>query len=126
MSDTTDTPAVVADYVAPVRMDPTDKARWLGLLRSGSFKQGESALFNLSDQSFCCLGVLRLVTDSPRWDDGELLDAEYCGINLEIQGHLAGANDGCPVTIHGLEPVPHNTGPKSTFAEIADWVEKWL
>lgn len=116
-------------YKQPVRMDPTDKARWIRALRSGAFKQTKGLLFDRDTYGFCCLGVLRTLTDCERDADSELLSASACGIASDVQGHLAGANDGEPLNVianNGYEPVSHYDGPESTFDEIAEWVEKWL
>lgn len=34
------------------------KARWIAALESGDYKQGRNFLHNLTDNSYCCLGVL--------------------------------------------------------------------
>lgn len=127
MSDSTIATAEPAAFTQPARMDPTDKGLWLKALRSGAFKQTKGMLYNPQDNGFCCLGVLRLQRDFPRDDDSELLQPGPCGIDNIVQGHLAGANDGDGFDGgRGFEPVPHQEDTSSTFAEIADWVEKWL
>lgn len=41
-----------------ITMDADLKQKWVAVLRSGEFKQGESKLHNPKEDSFCCLGVL--------------------------------------------------------------------
>lgn len=42
-----------------IRMPKRRLAKWLKALRSGEYTQGTMALFNESDTSYCCLGVLQ-------------------------------------------------------------------
>lgn len=39
-------------------MNGSIKRRWVSALRSGRYKQGRGVLWNPSDNTFCCLGVL--------------------------------------------------------------------
>lgn len=39
-------------------MNGSIKKRWVEALRSGRYKQGRGVLWNPSDNTFCCLGVL--------------------------------------------------------------------
>lgn len=38
-----------------------NRAKWIKALRSGKYKQGKSELFNKSEKTYCCLGVLCVV-----------------------------------------------------------------
>jgi hypothetical protein len=103
-------------------MDAALKAKWVEALRSGKYEQAKGCLRD--DDGFCCLGVLADVI-APEWthehfnplsdeDNGLLEEAELLtkhGVNFAIreQKRLAELND------HG-----------STFAEIADYIEKNL
>jgi len=39
-------------------MNAEVKAKWVAALRSGKYKQGQRALHNRDDDTYCCLGVL--------------------------------------------------------------------
>lgn len=44
------------------------KTRWLEALRSGSYKQATSRLYNVVEDGYCCLGVLMSVVDGDKVD----------------------------------------------------------
>lgn len=47
-------------------MSPELKAEWIAALRSGKYRQGQTALRTKSDE-YCCLGVLCNIVDPAGW-----------------------------------------------------------
>lgn len=106
-------------------MKPEVKKKWVEALRSGSYKQGKSALCRPSatgEIQYCCLGVLGeelgllRTQQHSRWktwaEEGNVGsipddDAEELGLGEGKQSVLIGMNDR-----HG-----------KSFNEIADWIE---
>lgn len=101
-------------------MDQKLKRKWIKALRSGKYEQGGDHLKR--GNRFCCLGVLADIQGCT-WERGEptkksknvgmlhqesvLLSPSFCGIRKSTQNSLAEMNDN-----------------GSTFAEIADYIEK--
>lgn len=91
-------------------MDAEVKVKWLAALRSGNYEQARGKL--KIDKAYCCLGVLAHVQKSrvgtlPQAD--VLPDRLSAGLTKEAQRELAHRNDA-----------------GSSFAEIADYIEKTL
>lgn len=93
-------------------MKATIKRRWLKALRSGKYKQGKEVLYDETDDSYCCIGVL-------------------CRITERIP------KDACSWGMHGwetLEGMSHEQGIKlaemndkgRSFKQIANYIEKHL
>lgn len=112
------------------------KKQWLAALRSDKFKQGSQQL--LSEDGYCCLGVLACVVDPKRktWGAGHVFFGgdPSRGDIVKEQVELLG---GCipPKTIDkltkmndGYVPPPYAVNKreyaKHTFAEIADFIER--
>ena len=74
-------------------MDKKLKDRWVKALLSGRYEQGKGYLLDAEQKTYCCLGVLGVITKVPRDD------LDYCGYLDEailpstIQRRLAGLND---------------------------------
>lgn len=94
--------------------DQALKQKWVAALRSGGFKQGRFALHSISDNTFCCLGVLCVVAGAtqkpPRtgincanyfWKDESLMSDGYLpddlreevGLTIDEQRWLGSKND---------------------------------
>lgn len=104
------------------------KAKWIDALRSGTYKQGQYALWNDSSNEYCCLGVLvnLLYPEGwkPRVKAAGTVDFDYkgnhCGggyIPLVLAQELE--MNGASIS----ELVNMNDTKRSSFAEIADWIE---
>ena len=113
-------------------MKPEYKQPWIEALRSGQYKQGQSALCRQVDgnKQFCCLRVL-LDINGEQWDqaapdyhsnrfqptsqsDTSYLSSDNCerfGLTREQQHKVADINDG-------------EEGSTYTFTEIADYIER--
>lgn len=52
-----------------MKMKAKDKAKWLEALRSGEYKQTDSAL--CVDGAYCCLGVLQTILDGKPEEDAK-------------------------------------------------------
>lgn len=131
-------------------MNPADKRTWVSALRSGKYKQAVGALRKVQlkykgpldtvgtvETAYCCLGVLQceLSGRQPKENHGMLRPGRF-GLTKRIQSALAAAND--PTDRHsvrkafqnaGFNTIPERTSRyvrKSTFAQIADWIEKNL
>ena len=97
-------------------MNPELKQKWLEALRSGKYKQG-TGLLRSKENYFCCLGVLCDIIDNKKWEITN--SGDYCYEKSTVAptsssiiregaiGHLMTLNDEA----------------KSSFAEIADWIE---
>ena len=125
-------------------MNPDEKAKWVAALRSGQYKQGRDALFNIEQNSFCCLGVLLVAVAQRPLNKSEhyyLHDGNEFNLSHELQVALGSSNDGrtlstikktyreanfdtvpeySPSIVGALESV------RSNFNQIADWIEKNL
>jgi hypothetical protein len=112
-------------FIATEKMDQEVKAKWVEALRSGKYAQS----FNLlqDGHGHCCLGVLCDLVDKDGWwvqDGGEIyteIEHRTCRtfphetvlslskLAPDAAAELARQNDA------GLD-----------FAEVADWIEKYL
>lgn len=94
-------------------MDKAIKKKWVVALRSGEFRQGYGLLYR--NGFFCCLGVLRRIAnprDGRRNKTGTFLVREQLneyGLRRQTAGDLASMND-----------------TRSSFYEIAAYIERWL
>lgn len=97
---------------------------WVKALRSGVYRQGKKVLYDKTKDSYCCLGILALLSsdsiETTPYTRGYLNNKALCGlwsgdgsiedgvtINEVFYRSLASANDG------GV-----------SFNDIADWIEK--
>lgn len=87
------------------------KQKWLAALRSGDYQQGQGELLDVSDNAFCCLGVLCSVAGIERKDISLWATIEGLGradlVGYEYTDTLMEMND----------------DEGKSFAEIADWIE---
>lgn len=101
------------------------KEQWLKALRSGKYEQGQTALKNKDDNTYCCLGVLSEVCFGKirqRRNGEEYLNISArreVGLTENQQIELARMNDG------GWNDDNQYTTPRS-FREIADYIEQNL
>lgn len=96
-------------------MDAELKTKWVEALRSGKYRQAKSILRN-KDGAFCCLGVLCDVS-------GRSLNISDDGMTINGDGYF-------PVWSivgerHGRHLAEQNDRG-SSFAQIADYIEKHL
>lgn len=73
------------------------KAKWVAALRSGEYKQCRQVLHSIATDSFCCMGVLAVVsgeiTDRAKLADGVFEWATLCGMDSDDSTDLASMND---------------------------------
>lgn len=104
------------------KLDPELKAKWIAALRSGEYKQAKGVLWDRTNDSYCCHGVLCRVLGK---------DDEYILANLGMIPNF----DGYPEIlrpINGLDEgdigrhlaALNDTG--ISFNEIANWIEENL
>ena len=80
-------------------MDQSLKKKWVEALLSGKYKQGDGALYDSWDRTYCCLGVLRSCAkrgDTRARGFEELLNDEQLsevGLTHAVQKKLATLND---------------------------------
>jgi len=90
--------------------------KWIAALRSGEYKQGMGALHDTSNDSYCCLGVLCKVMDSP-------IEQGQSFLSLEAQKQAdmrTGHGD-----FHGSTSLVNlNDGGEASFDDIANIIEK--
>lgn len=84
-------------------LKPEIKSKWITALRSGEYKQGTRALYNKSNNTFCCLGVLCHV-------NGATMSNASC--------YALGVSD---TEQHALWIL--NDFDDATFPQIADYIE---
>jgi hypothetical protein len=96
-------------------MDAQLKAKWVEALRSGEYKQGKTFLYNTTDETYCCLGVLCAIHGDPL---NKL--AHNCTTN--ITWFDTGLDD----KQRSLLGDTMNDNEGKSFAEIADYIEKNL
>jgi len=112
--------------------------KWTAALRSDEFKQGRHVLHNLSNNTYCCLGVACEVfarensINREEWATTDDLDgplkAEKFDDNGEylpkqVQEWLGMVTD---YTIDGEDLTQLNDVEKRSFAQIANFIEKKL
>lgn len=101
-------------------MDNDIKNKWVAALRSGKYRQGRGHLRNNNDE-YCCLGVLCDVVDTTRWESGYTC-YEYEECSGQLPSEMVKYLDISDVNQSSL--INMNDIKKSTFEEIADWIEK--
>jgi hypothetical protein len=85
-------------------MDKELKTKWILALQSGEYRKGKSELHNFKKDTYCCLGVLQMVTDgktTPVFDDfGDIYEEipplsylDKVGLNSDLAIELAEVND---------------------------------
>jgi len=88
------------------------KEKWIKALRGGEYEQGKMDLHNLSDNTYCCLGVLAEIGDIVTVGNSYLdKNDRSCvkGLTIRNQTVLAEMNDA-----------------GKTFKTIANWIEKYI
>jgi hypothetical protein len=107
-------------------MDKELKEKWVAALRSGDYPQTNGELKNC--EGFCCLGVLvDVALGKEAWDNYSSL--LYCGneelLNEDL-GEDLGITFGMQKTLAGMNDGEGDCSQRSTFAEIADYIEEYL
>lgn len=97
-------------------MDPEIKRLWVEALRSGKYRQHTRFLADMAQTKFCCLGVLNYKVD--RKEDPETIFTH-------------GAFEEAFLTVFGIPEdqslaLARMNDSGSTFAEIADYIERTL
>ena len=73
------------------------KKNWLKALKSGDYKQGFVSLFNETDNSYCCIGVLGHITEGLNNNEGteneELLPYKFLKDNGITCSDIWSVND---------------------------------
>lgn len=89
-------------------MTNEDKVKWIEALRSGKYQQGRC--FLKKENKYCCLGVLKEITN--------------CKINFEIPNLALDIS----YLSHEIQSilVKFNDYENKNFNEIANWIEKNL
>ena len=103
------------------------KKKWIAALRSGKYKQGDSALHK--GEKYCCLGVLAEVLGAEWKDNGYYLnvpfvDDKLVGAKGSAHGYLSPAFCGLYKKTQVALGSKNDTG--LSFKEIADYIEKRL
>lgn len=138
------------DFEPSSSLRPEHKAKWLTALRSGDYKQGQNRLRTAQDE-YCCLGVLCEILKDEINGAWELHGGRYTFV--AGAGRIGRESSGLPpVLVHltGVASLGHfNNSTKramnaslswassrqslsdlndtgSTFAEIADVIEKYF
>ena len=116
-------------------MNPKEKKLWVTELRSGQYTQGRGRL-RTPYESFCCLGVaVCAITGAKPRLGVSMLRGNRFGLSTLVQKALASVNDGIYNKIEletaykkaGFDSHPEvSKRGKSTFNQIADWIEKNL
>lgn len=108
-------------------MDQKIKDKWVKALRSGKYKQGNSHLYNVHTDTYCCLGVLAVVCN-PKVPMKEI-KLHLSGVAMPSlvfqEKHDLDKNKN---TIHGstAEYLADMNDRGDSFEEIADYIEKNL
>lgn len=111
------------------------KELWLKALRSGDYSQGEGKLYNVDEDTYCCLGVLchayglsneeivELRSDVEQGDINSLLPPHlitHFGLDNTLQKSLAMKNDNVK------QEFGHFKRHVCSFEDIANWIERHL
>lgn len=113
-------------------MDAKVKGKWLAALRSGKYRQGQSALAQRDSSKhvrYCCLGVLCEITPEAVRDASALSDLNYSytygsdSSDAYLPGSLRNDVNITPKQQYALARM-NDDGV--SFSEIADWIEERL
>ena len=123
-------------------MNQEIKQRWIQALRSGEYKQGQGALHNYNENTFCCLGVLcdlHAKETNTSWVDypEENWRSDYLGNDISLPNKViewSGLEDHDPLINRKLSPLIHRTLSLAmyndekgySFDQLADLIEKHL
>lgn len=100
-------------------MNTTTKYKRLEALRSGNYKQAYGKL--QTEDGYCCLGVLAVVTDRTIRPDGlRCENSETYSPNYDFT-HAEGISGGQATNLISM-----NDHDRATFPDIADWIEENL
>jgi hypothetical protein len=103
-------------------VNPKYKGSWVHALRSGNFKQGRGALHDLTNGSYCCLGVLCKIAGVP-----ERINRDHSGTfdkqSVFLSDRLLAEFD-IPGELETKLSNKNDCG--ASFAEIAAWIEENL
>lgn len=104
-----------------MQMPQSIKDKWVAALRSGEYKQGQRFLCDDTTGSYCCLGVLEVITDGEveRNSDGESrgLPTQEFYDRYDITGW-----EGTSEELWLMNDAVYGGDPH-TFDEIAGWIE---
>ena len=91
------------------------KDKWLTALRSGEYKQGRAQLYNDLSNSYCCLGVLGVVCETPIEKlGGGSLSESFTTVPEIFLGYRQLAS----------RLMDMNDGGNMNFPQIADYIEQ--
>ena len=99
------------------------KEEWIAALRSGEYRQGQRALHNRQDNSFCCLGVLCEISEMPKNADENFTSYVFPDNAQSFLLPSAGLYNylGLPYYFNSVANMNDND---KSFNEIADWLER--
>lgn len=114
-----------------VKLKPEIKEKFLIELRSGNYKQGKQELYNLINDSYCCLGVLCSVAG---WNKSLIDNKSYPSLEMQktfftketMAIYTEGDNN--PLLMDQITPESYRAARLNdkglSFVKIADLVEK--
>lgn len=111
-----------------IRMPKPLLAAWLEGLRSGQYQQGYGVLCDAFTNSYCCLGVLEMVSGDPEDLDRGIPSADWLKAHsVEFINDL-GTLMANPTLVHdkygdAVRATGANDHVKLTFPQIADLIE---
>lgn len=99
------------------KLPPDFKAKWIAALRSGEYKQGRGQLYDINNNTYCCVGVYAKCNGMNLTKNGmDFLESADSGLYyMPLQKHI-GIN-----LVRKLVEM-NDSGVKS-FIEIADFIE---
>lgn len=110
------------------KLPPEFKAKWIAALRSGEYKQGQSSLYNPSDDTYCCMGVIGVMlgVDKVSMSNKAYFDSKPIDTRIEIPDGLPTIFDGSDINSACHMFARMNDIEGKSFSEIADFIEENL
>ncbi len=106
------------------------KRKWVNALRSGKYKQGDSYLFDSTNNTHCCLGVACAISNitKEQIEFVNFIDSDIVRFNAETLNASDKAALNALSKDQDLQDklANFNDGHKLSFKWIASWIEKNL
>lgn len=105
-------------------MKRSDLNKWLEALRSGEYKQGKGAMYDKKSNAYCCMGVLRKITNDKRSKKEKAENLGEYALTQKETRYFRMTPYGCAINNEHLSLSNINDFTGASFLHIADAIEK--
>lgn len=105
-------------------MKRSDLNKWLEALRSGEYNQAKNKMYDEKYDGYCCLGVLRKITNDKRSKKEKNDHSGQSGLTEKETRYFGMTPYGCAINNEHLSLSNINDYTGASFLHIADTIER--